>query len=221
MWTSIYIQYSMRERVYMRYDISETSKPIVSSAVSSAVHDLTDNWLELEFYTQTQRLRGQISCPAGMRILDMLNTPCSLTDNEKTEFIELKGYSKTDDNCLEPKTVCIKKDDILFVSAPDVNTGRGLGAKGEFKVFPFVPKTKMRVSIQVNTYSITGTLFRAENQTMVGVLNDGMFFLPLTYVLINKDCCLFGDRPFVAVNKKQIIECREESLSSIPFRLDR
>jgi hypothetical protein len=188
----------------------EASKSPVSPVISSVVPDFTDNWLELEFYTQSQRLKGQISCPAGMRILDMLNTPCDPNSNDKTEFLELKGYSKTGNNFREPQTVCIKKDDILFVSAPDVNMGRGLGAKGEFKVFPFVPKEKMRVSIRLNSYSITGTLFRANNQTMMDVLNDGMFFLPLTYAMISKDNCDFGDRPFVAINKKQVCECKEE-----------
>ena len=194
----------------MSDDIPEKSKPRIPPVLSNAVPDLSDNWLELEFYTQEQKLKGQISCPAGMRILDMLNTPCSSTKNEKTEFMELKDYLKTDDDSSGPKTVCVKTDDILFVSAPDINMGRGLGAKGEFQVFPFVPKEKIRVSIQLIDYSLIGNLFRRQNQTMVEVLNDGMFFLPLTEVMISQNHRYSGDRPFVAANKKQIRECREE-----------
>jgi hypothetical protein len=197
----------------MYEDASDTVKPRASPDVDGAVPDLSGNWLELEFYTRTQALKGHISCPAGMRILDMLNTPSNPIQNGKTEFMELKDYLKTDDDSGEPKTVCINKDDILFVSAPDADIGRGLGAKGEFKVYPFVPKTIMRVSIIVHSYMISGNLFRAINQTMIDVLNDGMFFLPLTEAVIGKDCHYSGDRPFVAVNKKQIGECREEYLS--------
>ena len=47
---------------------------------------------------------------------------------------------------------------------------------------------------------------------MIDVLNNGMFFLPLTEVIIGKDFHYSGERPFVAVNKKQIRECREEYL---------
>jgi len=186
-----------------------------STSAGNKVIDLTSNWLELEFYTQSQKLKGQISCPAGMRILDLLNAPSSIAQNAKVEFIELKDYSRTDDISDEPKTVCIKKDDVLFVSAPDVNMGRGLGAKGEFQLYPFVPKTKMHVCVEVNDYSISGNLFRAKNQTMMDVLNNDMFFLPLVDVIISKDSRLSGDRPFVAVNKRQISECREESLSNV------
>lgn len=199
----------------MGIDYSGVGIEAAPTSAINAVLSVTDNWLELEFYTQSQKLKGQISCPAGMRVLDLLNTPGNLAQNAKVEFIELKDYSRTDDISSEPKTVYIKKDDVLFVSAPDVNIGRGLGAKGEFQVYPFVPKTKMRVSIQVNNYSISGTLFRAKGQTVMDVLNNDMFFLPLTYVLISKDCRLTGDRPFVAVNKRQISECREESLHNV------
>jgi len=196
----------------MSNPVSDVNKTHVPQIVSSAVHDLTSDWLELEFFTQSQIFEGQISCPAGMRILDMLNTPCSPAQNAKVEFIELKDHLKSDNGCGEPKTVCIKKEDIIFVSAPDANMGRGLGAKGEFKLYPFVPKTTIRVSIELPAYSITGNLFRAKNQTMMDVLNDEMFFLPLTDVPIGKDNRYVGERPFVAVNKRQINECREEGL---------
>ena len=136
----------------MSDDIPETSKPHVPSVANDAVPDLTDNWLELEFYTQTQRFKGQISCPAGMRILDMLNIPCSPTKNEKIEFMELKDYLKIDDDSGEPQTVCVKTDDIFFVSAPDVNTGRGLGAKGELKSSHLYPKQKCALA---SSYRIT------------------------------------------------------------------
>jgi hypothetical protein len=180
------------------------------AARENLVHDATTDWLELEFYTQSRTLKGQISCPAGMRILDMLNIPYSVPQNARVEFIELKDYLTTDSDRGEPKTVCVKKDDILFVSAPDADMGRGLGAKGEFRVYPFVSKIALRVSIELHSYSLTGKLFRTRNQTMLDVLNDDMFFLPLTDVSLGNDHRYLGERPFIAVNKKQIDECREE-----------
>jgi hypothetical protein len=191
----------MDHRIQNRYFASKENE----------LRDIAPNWLELEFYTKSQTLAGQISCPAGLRILDMLNTPYSASQKAKVEFIYLEDYLKPDHD--EPRTVFVKKDDILFVSAPDVNMGRGLGAKGEFKVYPFVPKKALRVSIQVNTYLITANLFHTNDQTMLDVLNDEMFFLPLTDVSIAKDYHYYGDRPFIAVNKGQIDECREEARS--------
>jgi hypothetical protein len=184
-------------------------KKLVSSIAGGSASDLACNWLELEFYTVSQQLKGQISCPDGMRILDILNTPLSQTQNIKVEFIELIDYLETETNCGKPKKVYIKKDDVLFISAPDENTGRGLGAKGESKVYPFVPKTPTQVSIQLPAYSIDGNVFRAKNQSVLDLLNEAMLFLPLTDAVISKDCRYWIKRPFVAVNKRQITECRE------------
>ena len=195
----------------MSSNVCDACKTRIQPVVNNAVHDLGVDWLELEFVTQSRIFEGQISCPAGMRILDMLNTPCSPAQNAKVEFIELKDHLKTD-SCGKPGMVCIKKEDILFVSAPDANMGRGLGAKGEFKLYPFVPKTPVRVSIELPAYSITGNLFRAKNQIVMDVLNDEMFFIPLTDVTIGKDGRYVGERPFVAVNKRQINQCSVDGL---------
>src|SRR5271157_4658986 len=82
------------------------------AARENRVHDATAAWLELEFYTRSRTLKGEISCPTGMRILDMLNIPYSVPQNARVEFIELKDYLTTDSDGGDPKTVCVKKDDI-------------------------------------------------------------------------------------------------------------
>jgi hypothetical protein len=179
----------------------------------TAACQASSDWLELDFFTKSQSFKGQISCPAGIRILDLLNTPSTPGQNAKIEFLELKDCTHENEDGF-PKSVCVKKENIVFVSAPDANMGRGLGAKGDFKVYPFVPKSILRVSLQAHHYTITGNLFRTKNQTMLDVLNDNMYFLPLTNVTIAKDGYLCGERPFVAINKVQITECREESICS-------
>lgn len=171
----------------------------------------TSDWLELDFFTKSQSLKGQISCPAGIRILDLLNSPCTPGQNWKIEFLELNDDNHENADGTH-RSVCVKKENIIFVSAPDANMGRGLGAQGDFKVYPFVSKSTMRVSLQAHQYTICGNLFRTKNQTMFDVLNDNMYFLPLTDVTIAKDGYLCGERPFVAINKMQIDECREDSI---------
>jgi hypothetical protein len=189
----------------MSIAIANGRKVEVSTIAGMPAPALTCNWLELDFFTETQILTGGISCPAGMRILDMLNTPCNGLTSRKTEFLELEDHTKP-----EEKSVCVKKDSVLFVSAPDENMGRGLGANGEFKVYPFVSKIPMRVCIQMKNYTVCGNLFCTKNQQMIDVFNDGMFFLPLTGATIYRDSVLWGNRPFIAVNKQQVISAARE-----------
>jgi hypothetical protein len=196
-----------QEGIHLNITISNGSKVEASTVAGMNAPAISADWLELEFFTESQILTGGISCPAGMRILDLLNTPCNGITNIKTEFIELKDHSNPE---TEAKSVCVKKESVLFVSAPDENLGRGLGANGEFKVYPFVAKTPVRVSIQLKGYLISGNLFCSRNQQMIDVFNDGMFFLPLTNATIYRDSVFWGNRPFVAVNKQQIVSATRE-----------
>jgi hypothetical protein len=72
-----------------------------------------------------------------------------------------------------------------------------------------VVKTPIEVHVKRESYSISGKLFRNKKQNILDVLNDGMFFLPMTDVTISMDSGYFGNRPFVAVNKQQIISVVE------------
>jgi hypothetical protein len=185
--------------------VTNSSKLEVSTIAGMPAPVLTCSWLELDFFTETQILTGGISCPAGMRILDLLNTPCNGLTSRKTEFIELEDHTNP-----EAKSVCIKKDSVLFVSTPEENMGRGLGANGEFKIYPVVTKIPMRICAQMKNYTVCGNLFRTKNQQMIDVFNDGMFFLPLTDAAIYRDSVLWGNRPFVAVNKQQVVSVVRE-----------
>jgi hypothetical protein len=196
-----------QEIIHMSITVVSGSKGEGSAIAGMSAPAVTCDWLELEFFTQTQILSGRITCPAGTRILDLLNTPCNSSTNRKIEFIEFEDHTNPE---AEAKSICVKKDSVLFVSAPDEDMGRGLGANGEFKLYPFVTKIPMRVCIQLENYTVCGNLFRTKNQQMIDVFNDGMFFLPLTDVTIARDSVLWGNRPFVAVNKQQIVSATME-----------
>ncbi len=162
----------------------------------------TYDWIELEFVTASNSLKAGISCPTGLRILDLLNTPCSGLQNTKSEFIELQDRSNPNNTT---RTIFIKKEALLFVSAPDENLRRGLGANGDFKVYPFIEKTSLRMSVQIQNYLLIGNIFMKKGQDLLTMLNDDMFFLPITDVTLALDSAYLGNRPFVAINKQQIV----------------
>ena len=166
--------------------------------------------VELDFFTQTQVITGTISCPDGMRILDMFNTPNAGLQNRKMEFIQIKESTTKDSESAQRRTIWLKKDLILFVLASDENLGRGVGARKDAKVYPFVSKTPMKLSVEVQKYVITGNLFQAKNQQTSDVLNDGAFFLPMTDVNITLGSQLFRTGPFAAINKQQIVSAVED-----------
>jgi hypothetical protein len=61
----------------------------------------------------------------------------------------------------------------------------------------------------MSTYALIGNIHLASKQTVRDVLKDHRLFLPLTDATITDDSGFRGERPFVAVNKRQIITLRE------------
>jgi hypothetical protein len=157
--------------------------------------------LELDFTTESRLLTAGISCPAGVRILDLLNTPYAKSGINNSEFMELEDRSNPH---MQPRNMFIKKESILFVSAPDKELRRGLGSDGVTKVYPFISKTPVKIGIQIKNYLLIGNIFKTDRQSVKDVLNNDMFFLPLTDARIMLNSVFLGDRPFLAVNKQQI-----------------
>src|SRR3972149_958361 len=184
---------------------------------SSVQEQQAQDWVSLDFFTSSRVLSGYATCPKGSRLLDVLNGQLAPGPAAKGAFLEFAaaepvsageaGIDKT------PKQY-VRKTSIQFVGVPEADLARGAGARPGARCYPFSPKSAVRVSLQLQDYSLSGNLHRKEGQSIQAVLNEETQFLPLTDVTIAResdgDCHLFGLRPFVAVNKDQIISSREE-----------
>ena len=74
---------------------------------------------------------------------------------------------------------------------------------------PFVSKTTRKVIIELPGYLLSGDLHLPEGQDIQAVLKEEKPFFPLTDAVITDDTGLRVERPFVAVNKRQITSLRE------------
>jgi len=182
-----------------------SAQEMISQEVSGVV--------TLEFYTRSHVLSGQVSCPSRSRLSDLLNES-SLERSVKGEFIEFvnayyPGNGDGDTHQDKPKEY-IRKAAIQLVAVPDADLGRGIGTGNNPKAYPFVRKYTARVSLQLETYTLIGSIHCCQGQSVQDVLNDNTLFLPLTDVTIAREYHVYATRPFVAVNKQQIISSREE-----------
>jgi hypothetical protein len=168
--------------------------------------------INVEFYTQSEVLCGRIACPVGFRLLDLFNEPGPVEENSTFEFIELvntanniKWVSFKD----APKEY-IRKNSIYMVAVPDAETARGLGARDSVKTYPFVSKLPRTVSIEMMVYSIVGTAYLPEGQTLKELLNERAQFIPLTDISISRSHHLYCTRPFCIINKQLIVSIKEQ-----------
>jgi hypothetical protein len=174
--------------------------------------NLAEETLNVEFYTQSDVLNGQISCPFGFRLLDLFNN-ANLTDENSTgEFIELVDVANyiTGIPYLEEPKEYIRKTSIHLIAVTDAEIGRGVGARNGLKTYPYICKLPRMVNIEMQYYSLMGTAYLRQGQTMRELLNERMQFFPLTDVTIARDGHLYGTRPFSILNKDQVISIREQ-----------
>ena len=172
----------------------------------------------VEFFTHSGVVSGQISCPVDTRLLDVINGTCALEGSIKGDFIEFVNLIipiGESDYLSHPKEY-IRKTAFQLLALTDINLGRGVGAQNNPNIFPFVQKTLLPVSFQLQNYTLIGNIHLDRNQTARDLLNGEADFLPLTEVTIAQDYHLFGTRPFVAVNKEHIISSKEENLGFSP-----
>ena len=168
--------------------------------------------LQLEVYTQSRVISSEVCCPAGLRLLDILNEPVPHEPTVKADFLvvaELRARVY-DDVLMPPPRQYVRKSAIQFAAVTDANAGRGAGAGDVPKARPYVRKSRATVSLELPDYTLIGTVHCDQGQTAPDVLNDGRPFLPLTDVVIACQEGFYGTRPFVAVNKQQVIWSREE-----------
>lgn len=166
-----------------------------------------ENFLELEVYTQSPVKIGKMPCPSIVRVLDLLNNQFSPDDTGDKSFLELmeSGAGAGQD---EPK-IYFKKSAIDLIAFTDANAGRGIGAASSLKAYPFVSKMPRRVTIELHSYMVVGNIYCASDQSVMTILNERKAFLPATDAVITNASGFRGERPFVAINKHQIISLRE------------
>lgn len=168
--------------------------------------------LPVELYTGDEVLSGRISCPSSSRLLDFLNNRAVEIRNAKHDLIEFHSilYGTSGEELQETNALHIRKSAIHIVAVDDVDLGRGAGADRSQRVYPVVNKTQVRVTLRLPNYTLLSTIHCIEEQTIEDLINSDITFLPLTHVTITRDQHEYGTRPFVAVNKEQIIWLQED-----------
>ncbi len=156
-------------------------------------------------------ISSEVCCPAGLRLLDFLNGSNPLRQSVRGDFLELVVLRADHGDALHlPPIEYVRKGAIQFAALTDADGGRGAGTGGAPKAYPFVRKSRATVSLELPDYTLIGSVHCGQGQTAQDVLNDGGPFLPLTEVIIASQDGFYGTRPFVAVNKQQVISSREE-----------
>jgi hypothetical protein len=173
--------------------------------------DDQNRFYDLDIYTHFNMLRGEVQCPIGQRLLDMFNGVGFSGHIDRGDFLEFcniydPGNNKTRPECYKSY---IKKDSIQALAVSSTNLGRGMGAKSEWKTFPFVNKTQASVSLQLHSYWLSGSIHLSQGQSTQDLLNEDKQFMPLTQSSIGLDQRIIDTSPFVMVNKNYIIGLRE------------
>jgi|WetSurMetagenome_2_1015567.scaffolds.fasta_scaffold222646_2 hypothetical protein len=160
----------------------------------------TPDWLLLECYTENEVLAGRIRWPAGLRLLDLLNSLYTTQYDSSGEFLNFIDISRENDSV----RTFINKAAVQMVTISENDLARGAGAETN-RQFPFIRKTEVPVSLKLKTYIINGSMHLADNETIQDVLNRDAMFVPITNAtLATTTNQFYGTRPFIAVNKKHI-----------------
>jgi len=184
----------------------ETENPDVAAVQNSSVNS-TGKVLTLNFYSESEETRAMFYCSPGSRIIDMLNRADDRAQAHNT-FLELIDSESNSE-------IYIRKNTILFVAADDANTGRGFGGDPNYNLYPVVEKVPVKVNVQLNSYRLIGNIYQLNDKTLKATLADNAPFLPLTDVMIVRGTKLISEKPFVAVNKRQIISLKREPVKPL------
>jgi chaperonin cofactor prefoldin len=172
--------------------------------------------IEVTLYTQTGVLSGSVYHLEWERLSDLLNDVSDRRGWRASPFLEfsnVNAHNPEGYNEMLP-TAHVKKATIYIITLTDANAARGVGARDGLKSFPFVPKSRVPVELQMADYSLIGNMHCAPGQKPQNVLDETPKFLPLTDAsirLMKENIRLTA--PFVAVNKEQILALAQEEIS--------
>jgi hypothetical protein len=171
------------------------------------------DWPHIMLFMQTEVLSGDIfiSTPEG-RLLDELNGHFDVEPENLDKFLELTKVTIWHADDIEEKSslAYINKANIQMAGITTDNLSRGIGAKPNHKLYPFIEKKTVRVKIEMSGYGITGNMHRLSHQKVEHVLKERTEFMPLTHAEV---CSLANGKrwyiAFLAVNKEQILSLHE------------
>jgi hypothetical protein len=164
-----------------------------------------------DFFNEAEIIRAQLYCPPGYRLLDVLNRAVDDDFGRNSAFIEVMECGTEKMGCVEgTNKTYIRKEIIQFVAVSDADTSRGLGCDVSRGEYQSLNKTPVKLNIQLKSHKLIGQAFQLKNKTLKSILNDNSLFLPLVDVLILCGSQLVGTRPFVMVNKRQIISIKKD-----------
>ena len=188
----------------MTLEIREVETAEVGSA-QPYVSDSPGELLVLGIFNDSEEIRTRFLCPPGYRIIDILNRTSDGTPGHNS-FIELVDGDTQQE-------VYISKEIIQFVAVDDANAGRGFGSDPRHTNYPVVEKLPVKVNVQLKSYRLIGMAYQAKNKSLKTMLGESIVFLPLTDVIILRESKLIGEKPFVAVNKRQILSLKKDLIS--------
>jgi hypothetical protein len=161
--------------------------------------------VDVELYTRAAVRSGQVTCPPGARLSDLLNDAARGDGPAPAAFLDFQpAYGGGNREF-------VRKSAIDLVAVADAAAGKVTAVVSGEAVGPHREKSPARISLDVGSYTLTGDMHCAPGETVEDVLNADAPFLPLTSVIMVRDNLLYGNRPFIAVNKREVISCREES----------
>jgi hypothetical protein len=168
--------------------------------------------IDVELFAGPEVLYGRLTCPTGSRLSDLLNDSLPTEREARSTFLEFLLKPRPGD--FEPgeneAREYIRKSAIDLLAISDGDVGRKTGNSGRRNAHLFQKKSPVRVVLQLGTFTLIGDIHRSPGQTVHDVLNDDAQFLPLTDVTMVRDSLIYGTRPFIVVNKREVISCREE-----------
>jgi len=143
---------------------------------------MTSEQFTITFYTKHGLLNGTISVPRGERLLDLLND--GLEDNQINEslYLSLSNVILSSERGIKDRydAIYIAKSNLIMVSTPERDVARGICAQLGLKDPPYVEKSPVSIRLEIQDYTITGNLHCSNGETILGVLNKPLRFLPMT-----------------------------------------
>lgn len=167
--------------------------------------DTSGSLIVLNLYGESVEIRTRFYCPSGYRILDMLNREDGVS--ERNAFIDLIDLDSKEETH-------IRKETIQFVAVDEAGAGRGFSSDPAHRQFPYVEKLPIQVNIQLSSYRLIGTAYQLKTRTIKALLAENSTFMPLTGVIILREGKPVSEKPFVAVNKMQIISLKKDLIAS-------
>jgi hypothetical protein len=162
------------------------------------------SWVPVEFYLTSQVLCGFICISNEMRLLDMLNGAGSRTGDAGSDYIEF--FSALGDGQEDRKDArYVRKSAVEMAAIGEADLARGAGASDNPRQFPYAAKSQVRVSVVTPEFVLDGTMHCTPGHDVRDTLDEKSLFLPLTEVTISQYGRFYGNRPFVAARKEEII----------------